>query len=79
MVTNFNLIPLRYTVSLFSTLSSEIFLLQHRLIDNAVLAIDVMRENILLDAMREARKKKFDVRKRIKVCLYYFLVEAYIF
>ena len=32
--------------------------------------IDVRRSNLLQDALKEARKKKFDVTKRMKVCIY---------
>ena len=32
------------------------------------LTIEVRRDFVLVDAMREARKKKFDARKNLKVC-----------
>ena len=50
-----------------STLFSSVNLLKLAMIPTD-LTIEVRRDFVLVDAMREARKKKFDARKNLKVC-----------
>lgn len=45
----------------------EIRLLQRQLCEDSVLHIHVRRDCLLLDAMKEATKKKFDPKKRLRV------------
>ena len=53
------------------SIKSEILLLQKEMQspDSLPLCLTVRRDHFLQDAMREAKKKKFCPRKRIKVCL----------
>lgn len=50
-----------------NTLFSSVNLLKLAMIPTD-LTIEVRRDFVLVDAMREARKKKFDARKNLKVC-----------
>lgn len=37
--------------------------------DKSLLCVDVRRELVLVDALREAKKKKFDPKKHLKVVM----------
>ena len=66
----FIIIIMFITYCLFNNYSDleAIRLLQHQVIaSEEILCIDVRRDFLLTDALREARKKKFDPRKPIKV------------
>ena len=52
------------------TLESEMIVLQRNVVKDELL-IEVRRSNILEDALRECRKKKFDPAKTLKVILPY--------
>ena len=42
------------------------------------LSLDIRRDFIIEDAMREAKKKKFDPHKNVKVIIYFLLIQSMI-
>ena len=50
-----------------SPLQFAISMLQKKLSLGSPLAIEIQRDYVLTDALKEAGKKKFDVNKKIKV------------
>lgn len=59
-------------------LQRELTMLQKKLCPGIPVAVEIRRDFVLTDALKEAGKKKFDVNKRIKVnrctctCVKYF-------
>ena len=55
--------------SSYSDLASAIRSLQHKVMgpDDSVMCLEVRRDCLLVDSLKEARKKKFDPKKPLKV------------
>ena len=58
-----------------SPLQRELSVLQKK-ISSVPQAIEVRRDFVLKDALKEAGKKKFDINKKIKVTIFEFIVET---
>jgi hypothetical protein len=62
------MVTIQHTIQIsFSELCNVIYSIRSQL--TSLLSIDVRREFLLIDAVRESKKKNFDQRKRTDECL----------
>ncbi len=60
-------IMLNYSNCTHSTIEQDVFFLSTKVQEDDPLPIDIRRDSVLKDAMREAKKQKFTVKKQLKV------------
>ena len=64
-------IMLNYSNCTHSTIEQDVFSLSTKLQEDDPLPIDIRRDSVLKDAMREAKKQKFTVKKQLKADNYH--------
>lgn len=62
-----------YWKNIYSTLAQEVHALARTLDDEVTLHLDIRRSHVLVDALREAKKKKFSPAKMVQVLMSNFV------